>query len=95
MSAIIDGNVTIVIVSIVLMGAFGSPDNLLAKIFSPIMSLFGSSITGSIYSFGYTLLVGVIFNLIMGVLASKYMLKSLSQLKCMRKPAFYGGKNNG
>ena len=95
LSAIIDGNVTIVIVSIVLMGAFGSPDNLLAKIFSPIMSLFGSSITGSIYSFGYTLLVGVIFNLIMGVLASKYMLKSLSQLKCMRKPAFYGGKNNG
>ena len=95
LSAIIDGNVTIVIVSLVLMGAFGSPDSLLAKVFSPIMSLFGSSITGSIYSFGYTLLVGVIFNLIMGVLASKYMLKSLSQLKCMRNPAFYGGKKNG
>lgn len=95
LSAIIDGNVTIVIVSIVLMGAFGTPDSLLGKIFSPLMSLFGTSITGSIYSFGYTLLVGVIFNLIMGVLASKLMTKSLSQLKCMRNPALYGGKKNG
>ena len=94
-SAIIDGNVTIVIVALVLMGAFGSPDSFIAKIFSPLMSLFGSSITGSIYSFGYTLLIGVIFNLIMGVLASKYMLKSISQLKFLRKPWLYGGKNNG
>ncbi|MBQ9354938.1 MAG: protein translocase subunit SecD [Clostridia bacterium] len=95
LSAIIDGNVTIVIVSLVLMGAFGTPDSLIAKVFSPIMSLFGSSITGAIYSFGYTLLIGVIFNLIMGVLASKYMLKSISQLKFLRKPALYGGKKNG
>lgn len=94
LSAIIDGNVTIIIVSIVLMGAFGTPDSIIAKLFSPIMSLLGSSITGSIYSFGYTLLVGVIFNLIMGVLASKYMLKSISQLKVMRKPQFYGGEKN-
>ena len=95
LNAIIDGNVTIVIVSLVLMGAFGSPDSFLAKVFSPIMSLFGSSITGSIYSFGYTLLIGVIFNLIMGVVASKLMLKSVSRLKFMRNPAFYGGKKNG
>ena len=95
LSAIIDGNVTIVIVSIVLMGAFGSPDSFLGTVFSPIMSLFGASITGSIYSFGYTLLIGVIFNLIMGVLASKAMLRSISQFKFMRKPAFYGGKKNG
>ncbi len=95
LSAIIDGNVTIVIVSLVLMGAFGTDENLLAKILSPIMSIFGSSITGSIYSFGYTLLIGVIFNLIMGVLASKYMLKSISQIKLFRRPGLYGGKKNG
>ena len=94
LSAIVDGNVTIVIVSIVLMGAFGTPDSLIAKIFSPIMSLLGSSITGSIYSFGYTLLVGVVFNFIMGILASKLMLKSVSQLKFLRKPWLYGGKKN-
>lgn len=94
LSAIIDGNVTIVIVSLVLMGAFGTPDNIVAKLFSPVMSLLGSSITGSIYSFGYTLLVGVVFNLIMGVLASKLMLKSISRLKPLRRPQLYGGKKN-
>lgn len=94
LSAIIDGNVTIVIVSIVLMGAFGTPDSLLAQIFSPLMSLFGTSITGSIYSFGYTLLVGVVFNLIMGVLASRIMIKSISKAKPFRNPALYGGKKN-
>ncbi len=94
LSAIIDGNVTIVIVSVVLMGAFGTPDSLLAKIFSPLMSLFGTQITGSIYSFGYTLLIGTIFNLIMGIWASKLMLKSISQFKCLRKPWLYGGNKN-
>ena len=94
LSAIIDGNVTIVIVSIVLMGAFGTPDSLLAQVFSPLMSLFGTSITGSIYSFGYTLLVGTIFNLIMGVLASRIMIKSISKAKFLRNPALYGGKKN-
>ncbi len=94
LSAIIDGNVTIVIVSLVLMGAFGSPDGIMAKIMSPIMSLLGSAITGSIYSFGYTLLVGTIFNLIMGVVASKLMLKSISKFKVFRNPWFYGGKAN-
>ena len=95
LSAIIDGNVTIIIVSVVLMGAFGTPDSILAKIFAPIMSLLGSSITGSIYSFGYTLLVGVLFNFIMGIVASKYMVKSISQFKIFRKPWFYGGSKNG
>jgi len=95
LSAVIDGNMTIVIVSLVLMGAFGTDENVIAKLLSPIMSIFGSSITGSIYSFGYTLLIGVIFNLIMGVLASKYMLKSISQIKFLRNPVLYGGKKNG
>lgn len=95
LSAIIDGNVTIIIVSIVLMGAFGTPDSFIAKLFAPIMSLLGSSITGSIYSFGYTLLVGVLFNFIMGIVASKYMVKSISQFKMFRKPWFYGGNKNG
>ena len=94
-NAVLDGNVTIVIIAAVLMGAFGNPDSLLAKLLSPIMALLGSSITGSIYSFGYTLFVGVVFNLIMGVLASKLMMKSISRLKVFRKPWLFGGvKNN-
>lgn len=93
-SAILDGNVTVVIVSLVLMGAFGTPDSIMAKIFSPIMFMFSSSIAGSIYSFGYTLLMGVVFNFIMGVFASRLMLKSISQFKFLRKPQFYGGAKN-
>lgn len=92
LSAIIDGNVTILIVAFVLMGAFGTS----GLIFYPLFSwIFGASIAGSIYSFGYTLLIGVIFNLIMGVLCSKWMLKSISQFKFLRNPWLYGGKRNG
>ena len=93
-SAIIDGNVTIVIVALVLMGAFGSTDSIIGKIFAPLMSLFGATITGSIYSFGYTLLLGVIFNLLIGVLCSKWMIKSISGYKIFRKPVFFGGAKN-
>ena len=59
-TAIIDGYVTVIIVSIILMLVFG-PSNILSFIF-------GESTTGTIYSFGFTLLVGVISNFIMGVL---------------------------
>ena len=86
-SAILDGNVTNVIVAVILMGAFG-PAN---SIFSKIFFLFGQTTTGAIYSFGYTLLMGVVANMIMGVYASKAMLKGISRLGCFRDPWFYGG----
>lgn len=92
-SAIVDGNVTIIIVSAVLMGAFGT-SGIFYTLLSPIMSLFGTAITGSIYSFGYTLIIGVIFNLILGVLCSRWMVKSISRFKIFRNPALYGGVKN-
>lgn len=46
---------------------------------------------GAIYSFGYTLIVGVIFNFIMGVTASRLMLKSISKFKPFKKAWLYGG----
>lgn len=92
--AIIDGNVTVVIVSIILMGAFGPPDTILAKIVNSVMFMFGSSITGSIYSFGYTLLIGAVFNVVIGVFLSKVMIQSLSSFKALRKPWLFGGKRN-
>ncbi len=94
LSAIIDGNMTIIIVSLVLMGSFGAENNILSTLLSPIMNLFGTTITGSIYSFGYTLLIGTIFNLILGIVASRLMVKSISRIKVFRKPALYGGKKN-
>lgn len=93
-SAIFDGNITNILVTIVLMGCFGPSDNIFAKLFSPIIGLFGASVSGAVYSFGYTLLIGVIFNFIMGVYASQLMLKSIAGFKCMRKPWLYGGAKN-
>lgn len=90
-SAVLDGNVTNVIVAVILMGAFGPPNTFFNTLLKPIFFMFGPSTAGAIYSFGYTLLVGVIFNFIMGVFCSRVMLKSLSRFKCFRKPAFYGG----
>lgn len=93
-SAIIDGNMTIIIVAIILMAAFGPPNSLFAKFLSPLFFMFGTSSSGAIYSFGYTLLIGVIANFIMGIFASRIMLRSISKFKYFRKPWLYGGMKN-
>jgi protein-export membrane protein SecD len=89
-SAIFDGNITVVIVSLILMGSFGPADSFLSKILSKVLFMFSSTLSGSIYSFGYTLLIGVICNFVMGVFASRLMLKSLSRFEFLRKPSFFG-----
>lgn len=86
LSAIIDGNMTVVIVSIILMLVFG-PANILSAIF-------GESTTGTIYSFGYTLLVGVISNFVMGIFFSRLMLRSVAGFKPLRKKWLFGGAKN-
>ncbi len=83
LSAIIDGNMTVIIVSIILLLVFG-PSNILSW-------LFGASTTGTIYAFGYTLLMGVISNFVMGVFFSRVMLKSVAGFKCLRKEWLFGG----
>lgn len=90
-SAIFDGNITVVIVSIVLMGVFGPADSFFAKLLKPLLFMFPVSASGAVYSFGFTLLAGIIFNFIMGVTCSRLMLKSLSRFKCLRKPWLLGG----
>ncbi|MBQ5841119.1 MAG: SecD/SecF family protein translocase subunit [Clostridia bacterium] len=85
--AIFDGNITVLIVAAVLMGVFGSGNGL----FSMLFSWFPPSTTGSVYSFGYTLLIGVITNFIMGIWLSRVMLRSVSRLKIFRNPWLYGG----
>ena len=83
LTAIIDGNMTVVIVSVILLLVFG-PSNILSW-------LFGASTTGTIYAFGYTLLMGVISNFVMGVFFSRVMLKSVAGFKCLRKKWLFGG----
>ncbi len=89
---VFDSNITMVICAVVLMAAFGPTSSFLAKLFSPLFGWFGATTAGTVYSFGYTLIVGVIFNFIMGVTASRLMLQSLAQFKVFRNPWFYGGK---
>ena len=91
-TAIFDGNVTVIIVAIILLGAFGPPNSFFAKIMSWAFFMFGPATAGDIYSFGYTLLVGVVGNFIMGVSACHYMLRSISKFKPFRKAWLYGGE---
>lgn len=89
-SAIFDSNITNIIVSVILMGVFGPPDTIWSTLLTPFLWMFGTSTTGAIYSFGYTLLVGVILNFIMGVAASRIMISSLSGFKFLRGRTLYG-----
>ncbi len=93
-TSIFDGNITVIIVAAVLMGAFGAPDGFFAKMLNIVFRYFGVSTNSTIYSFGFTLLAGVILNFVMGVLASRLMLFSLSKFKAFRNPKLYGGADS-
>ncbi len=93
LAPIVDGNVTIVIVSIVLMGAFGPTDGFFAKLLTPVFFAFGPATAGAIYAFGYTLLIGVLLNFVFGVFATRVMIKGAAAIKGLRNPWLYGGKN--
>lgn len=69
-SSVFDGNITVIIVAIILI-------------------IFGS---GSMLSFGYTLVCGVIMNFIAGVTASRLMIRSLSNFEVLRKPQYFGAR---
>lgn len=72
-SAVFDGNITVVIVAVILI-------------------ILGS---GSLLSFGYTLLCGVIMNFVAGITASRLMIRSLSNFKALRLPEYFGARRAG
>ena len=92
LTPIIDGNVTIVIVAIVLMGAFGPSDGLFAKALHFVFFAFGPSTAGTIYAFGYTLLTGVLLNFVFGVFATRVMIRGAASIKALRNPWLYGAE---
>ncbi len=63
--------------------------NITVIIVAVMLLLVGS---GSMLSFGYTLLCGVIMNFLCGVTASRLMIQSLSEYKFLRKPQFFGAR---
>lgn len=62
--------------------------NITVIIVGALLWYFGS---GTVQSFGYTLIVGVIFNFLMGILFSRLMLKSISRFSGVRKNWLFGG----
>lgn len=90
LTPIIDGNVTIVLVAIVLMGAFGPSDGVFAKLLHFVFFAFGPSTAGTIYAFGYTLLTGVLLNFVFGVFAARVMIRGAASIKALRDPWLYG-----
>ena len=95
LTPIIDGNVTIVIVAAILMGAFGPTDGFWAKVFNPIFFWFGPSTAGTIYSFGFTLLTSVLLNFVFGVWATRVMIRGAVHFKPLRKAWLFGDKKEG
>lgn len=94
-SAVFDGNITVIFVAVILMGAFGPTDSAFAVLLKPLFFAFGASTAGTIYSLGYTLLVGIILNFLFGILFSRLMLVSLSRFKIFKNRTLYGGPKEG
>ncbi|MEG0770462.1 MAG: protein translocase subunit SecD [Clostridia bacterium] len=61
--------------------------NMTGIIVAVILMVLGS---GSMWSFGYTLLTGTAINLITGVVGARLMTRSLSSFQVLRNPRFYG-----
>lgn len=95
LAPVVDGNVTVLIVAAILMGAFGPTDGFFATILKPVFFAFGPSTAGTIYSFGQTLLIGVLLNFVFGVFCQRVMLTSLSKINFFRKPTWYGALKDG
>lgn len=91
-SSVFDSNITVAFVAIILMGAFGPTDSLFGTLLKPLFAAFGASTAGTIYSLGYTLLVGIILNFVFGIFCSRLMLSSLSKFKAFKKRSLYGAK---
>lgn len=92
---VIDGNITVIIVAAILMGAFGPSDSFFSYLFYPIFFAFGTSTAGSIYAFGYTLLVGVVLNFVFGIFCTRVMITALSKFRRLRNVWLYNGLRPG
>lgn len=91
---VLDGSIAVILVSAVLMGAFGPTNGVFSVLLGWIFRFVSSTTAGVIYSLCYPLLVGALVNILMGTLIPRWMLRSLAGFKAMRNPWLYGGKKN-
>jgi len=93
-SSILDGNITMTIIAVILIGAFGPPDNICSIILAPFLWMFSRATTENIYAFGYMLMFGVFFNIVISVFMSRIMLRSIARNKVFHVRWLYGGAKN-
>ncbi len=91
-SSIFDGNITMIIVAVIIMGVFGPPKNICNIILRPFLWMFPAATTGTIYAFGEMLFFGVVFNILIGVFLSRMMLVSASRNRFMHNRWLFGGE---
>ena len=63
--------------------------NVTTGVIGILLMIFG---TGSMLSFAYTLLIGILMNFGLSIISSKLMLQSLASYKCFGNPRLYGAK---
>ncbi len=90
---LISSSAALLLISVVIMGAFGYGHSFTARIFSNIF-FFSQPVEGNIYYFGYILFGGVLFNLFMNGIAARVILRGLARFKALRRPSLYGGAKN-
>ena len=64
--------------------------NVTTGVIGILLMVFG---TGSMLSFAYTLLIGILLNFGLSIISSKLMLQSLACYKAFSNPKFYGYKS--
>lgn len=86
-----DTNVAMLLVAAVLICAFGPSGSAFTYPLYPIFFAFRVPAAASIYSLGYVLFWGIMFNFLFGIFASRVMLTSLSKFGFLRKAWLFSG----
>lgn len=87
-SSVLHSNILLILISIVLVGLFGS--GWFSDVFAPLTFMLDTVTDGAVYSFAYTLGIGIICNLL-AIGASRIMLSGLSTFDRFQDTKFYGG----
>lgn len=93
MPGLISVSIVLLLVSALIMGAFGYGHSFTSRILSNIF-FFGQPMEGHVYYFGYLLFGGVLFNLVLNGIFSRVIVRGLAGFKALRRPSLFGGVKN-
>ena len=78
------------------MGVFGPPSSFWSTVLYPFLFMFPVATSGAVYSFGFTLfgVAGLFVAILVGVFATRLMIRSATRFRFLRKPWLLGGKRH-